>query len=210
MRDINKIALLKKNESLIREELNVKKVTFDNDEDHVVSISAKANFKKLGKVLGPKMKAAAAVIEKFSLEQIHALEKGQTINVEGHEVVFDDIEIRRTKHEHIEVETGSEMTVALDTTITSELRNEGLARELVNRVQNLRKDSGLEVADRIRIFFESDSNELNGALTQFADYIKSETLAIELASGKIPQNMKSEACEIENIKITIAIEKIKS
>jgi isoleucyl-tRNA synthetase len=207
IRDINKMTLLMKSESLIRDELNVKKVTFDTNEEHVVSISAKANFKKLGKVLGLKMKEAAAAIEKFTAEQIHTLEKGKAIEVAGHALLFDDIEIRRTKHEHIEVETGSEMTVALDTTITAELKNEGLAREFVNRVQNLRKDSGFEVADRIRVVYESDSKELVEALMQFSDYIKSETLAVELTSGKISKDMKSEACEIEEIKIAIAIKK---
>jgi len=209
MRDIKKNALLKKSESLIREELNVKKMTFDTNEEHVVSISAKANFKKLGKILGPKMKEAAAAIGKFTAAQIHTLEKGQTIEVAGHAVAFDDIEIRRTKHEHIEVETGSEMTVALDTTITVELKNEGLAREFVNRVQNLRKDADFEVADRIKVVYESDDKELIEALTQFSDYIKSETLATKLSSGKGFKDMKSEVCEIEEVKIKIGIEKIK-
>ncbi|MGA2507888.1 MAG: isoleucine--tRNA ligase [Chitinispirillaceae bacterium] len=242
MRDINKIALLKKSESLIREELNVKKVTFDTNEEHVVSISAKANFKRLGKIFGPKMKEVAAIIEKFTPDQIKSLEPSLTtgvsapllpikdtrndilseleeiaaspnpsrqgfIEVLGKKIWFDDIEIRRTKHEHIEVETGNEMTVALDTTITPELKNEGLAREFVNRVQNLRKDSGFEVADRIRILFESDSNELNKALAQFSDYIKSETLATNLSSGKASKDMKSEECEIEDIRITVGIKK---
>jgi len=209
MRDINKNELLRKNEALIREELNVKKMTFDTNEEQVVSISAKANFKKLGKVLGPKMKEAAATIEKFTPEQIHALEKGQPIEVAGHAVTFDDIEIRRTKRERIEVETGSEMTVALDVTITPELKNEGRAREFVNRVQNLRKDTGLEVADRIIITYESDHKELNEALAQFSDYIKSETLAVNLTSGKISDNIKPENCEIDDVSVTIAIEKIK-
>jgi isoleucyl-tRNA synthetase len=209
MRDSNKIALLRKSEALIGEELNVKKVSFDTDEEHVVSISAKANFKKLGKVLGPKMKEAASVIETFTAEQIHALENGRTITVSGHEVTFDDIEIRRTKHEHIEVETGSEMTVALDTAITPELKNEGLAREFVNRVQNMRKDTGLEVSDRIRTVYESDNKELTEALERFSGYIKSETLSLGLSSGKMTDGSKSEKCEIENIPIAIAIEKVK-
>jgi isoleucyl-tRNA synthetase len=207
MRDIDKNELLRKNEALIREELNVKKMIFDTNEEHVVSISAKANFKKLGKVLGPKMKEAAAVIEKFTPEQIHTLENGQQIEVAGHSVTFDDIEIRRTKRGHIEVETGSEMTVALDTTITPDLKNEGLAREFVNRIQNSRKDGGFEVADRIKIVYESDNKELTGALAQYSDYIKSETLAVDLISGKIPSNIKSEHCEIEDVTIAVGIKK---
>jgi isoleucyl-tRNA synthetase len=208
MRDKDKLALIKKSEALIVEELNVKKVIFDNNEEHVVSISAKANFKKLGKVLGARMKEAAAEIEKFTFEQIHSLERGDTITVAGYEVTFGDIEIRRTKHEHIEVETGGEMTVALDTTITPELKKEGLAREFVNRVQNLRKDAGFEVSDRINVVFETGNKELSGALAQFLDYIKSETLTVDLAEAKASEEMKQEVCEIEDIKITIGIKKM--
>ncbi|MBN2189127.1 MAG: class I tRNA ligase family protein, partial [Chitinispirillaceae bacterium] len=208
MRDAGKLGLLKKSETLIREELNVKRVAFDTDEEHVVSISAKANFRILGKVLGPKMKEAAAAIEKFTVEQIHALERGETITVSGHPVAFGDIEIRRTKREHIEVGTGSEMTVALDTAITPELKNEGLAREFVNRVQNMRKDAGLEVSDRIRAVYESDNKELTEALERFSDYIKSETLSLDLSSGKMADDSKSEKCEIEGIPVVIAIDKI--
>lgn len=208
MRDMKKLALIKNMETLIRDELNVKTVAFDTNEEHVVSLSAKANFKKLGKVFGPKMKEAAAAIEKFTALQIHALEQGSPIEVAGHALSFDDIEIRRTRHENIEVETGGEMTVALDTTITPELKNEGLAREFVNRVQNLRKNADFKVTDRIRVVYESDSKELFEALRQFSGYIKSETLTLDLAAGKIASAMRQELCEIDAIKVAIGIAKI--
>ena len=208
MRDEKRLALVRHMEALVREELNVKKVIFDRVEEHVVTISAKANFKKLGKLFGPKMKEAAAAIEKFSSEQIHALEKGGTINVAGRPIGIGDIEIRRTKREGVEVETGAEMTVALDTAITPSLKNEGLAREFINRVQNLRKDADLAVADRIKVIYDTDSKEITDAVTQFSDYIKSETLTVELAAGKSPADTKQEACEIEDINVTIGIIKI--
>jgi isoleucyl-tRNA synthetase len=205
MRDQSRLDLVKGMEPLVRDELNVKKVTFDTNEEHVVSISAKANFKKLGKTLGPKMKEAAAAIEKFTKDQIHALEAGATIEVTGHPVSIGDIEIRRTKHTGVEVETGSIMTVALDTVISPELKNEGLAREFINRVQNLRKSADLNVSDRIRVTCDTTSAPLTEALGQFSDYIKSETLTVDLSFGPVVPPIKPEEIEINDITARIGI-----
>jgi len=179
VRDREKLALLEQMESLIREELNVKSIRFSVQEDVVVSISAKANFKKLGKVFGAKMKDAAAVIEKLTIEQIIGLENGKTIEIEGHAITFDDIEIRRTKREGIEVETEGELTVALDTTLTDELRAEGVAREFVNRVQNMRKTADFNVTDRISISCFS-TDQIKDAVSRFSAYVCSETLATDI------------------------------
>lgn len=177
VRDQQICTLLKNNEQMIREELNVKTVRFDTNEEIVVSVNAKPNFKRLGRVFGPAMKQAAAQITQFSVEQIRALESGDTITIEGHPISFEDIEIRRTKHEGVEVETEGELTVALDTTITDELKAEGTAREFVNRVQNLRKSEGFQVSDRITIATTA-TGRLADAVVQHREYISSETLAV--------------------------------
>jgi isoleucyl-tRNA synthetase len=205
MRDEARLNLIKSMEMLVREELNVRKVIFDTNEEHVVSISAKANFKRLGRTLGPKMKEAAATIERFTVAQIHSLESGATIEVASHPISFDDIEIRRTKHEGVEVETGSAMTVALNTAITQELKDEGLAREFVNRVQNLRKEEDLNVSDRIRVVCDTTSAELRLAVECCTDYVKSETLTEELSFGKIDSAMRPVTVEIDDIKVVIGI-----
>jgi isoleucyl-tRNA synthetase len=179
VRDTGICALLKDMEQLIREELNVKAVRFDTREEVVVSIAAKANFKKLGKLFGASMKTAAAQIEAFTSEQIRTLENGGTITVATHEITFDDIEIRRTKREGVEVETGGELTVALDTVITDALRTEGVAREFVNRVQSLRKDRQFQVNDRIVIRTTAPA-PLAAALRDYRDYICVETLATDI------------------------------
>ncbi len=179
VRDREVCALLQDMELLIREELNIKEVRFDTSEEVVVSIAAKANFKKLGKIFGGAMKTAAAEIEKFTVDQIRSLEKGATIMVATRPVSFDDIEIRRTKREGVEVETEGELTVALDTTMTDELRTEGMAREFVNRVQNLRKNAGLQVSDRI-VVATTAAAPLAAALERYIDYVKAETLAVEV------------------------------
>jgi isoleucyl-tRNA synthetase len=188
---------------LFKDELNVKAVRFDSDESSVVSLSAKANFKRLGKILGPKMKEAAAIIESFSAADIHCLERGETRDVLGHAVVMGDIEIRRTKREGVEVETLGEITVALNTTITPELCEECLAREFVNRIQTMRKNAGLNVTDRIAIRCAAPA-PLASAVDRFRDYVCGETLAVSLA-WDLDANEAAEPVEIDEYKAAVRI-----
>lgn len=204
VRDNETLVLLRQMESMIKDELNVKEVRFDTAEEVVVAISAKANFKKLGKQFGPKMKDAAAIIEKFSPEQIRNLEQGSTIEVAGKLIGFDDIEIRRSKREGIEVETEGELTVALDTTITEELLQEGMSREFINRVQNVRKTTGFNVTDRIIIHCKCPDT-LVSALKRFHDYICTETLAVDLVFDQ-KESSSSELIEIDDIKASVMVE----
>lgn len=199
------VDLLSSVESLIADELNVKKVVFDTKEEAVVSVSAKANFKKLGKQFGPKMKDAAAIIEQFSIDQIRSLESGNSVEILGKAITFEDIEIRRVKHEGVEVETEGELTVALDTTITPQLRQEGSAREFVNRVQNLRKTTGLNVSDRIIISFTA-SEELTAAAIACKEYICAETLAVDIKSQK-DLGSSGEMVEIDDEHFRLHIER---
>lgn len=185
--DQNIINILKPMEQLIKEELNVKEVAFDTNEVSVVDISAKPNFRKLGKIYGADMKKATAEIEKFTIQQIKALQQGETISVVGKSITIEDIEIRRNKKAGVEVETSANMTVALDTTITEELKAEGIAREFVNRIQNIRKSKELNVTDRIEIKYSSDES-LEKAISTFKEYISAETLAVRIEFLKSPQN----------------------
>ncbi len=192
VRDDGKRRLLGEMDGLIREELNVKAVRFDADEESVVSLSAKANFKRLGKALGPKMKEAARLIESLSGVDITAMEQGERRSVLGHELTIEDIDVRRSKRTGVEVETQEGITVALNTEITPELCEECLAREFVNRVQTLRKTSNFNVTDRITIRCECPE-PLKSALLHFKEYVCSETLATELewvlASGETAEKI---------------------
>jgi isoleucyl-tRNA synthetase len=195
-------------EAMIKDELNVKEVRFDTEEEVVVSISAKANFKRLGKIYGPKMKEAASQIEALSVKQIRELQNGANIEIAGRQIGFEDIEIRRCKLEGIEVETEGELTVALDTTVTEELLQEGMAREFINRVQNIRKNSGLNVTDRIVIRCNCPE-ALSKALSRFRDYVCAETLAVDLLcdgyEGYDPT--LGEQIEIDELKASVVVEK---
>jgi isoleucyl-tRNA synthetase len=191
---------------LIREEINVKQVNFDDNEDVVVTLSAKPDYRKLGKRFGSKMKEAAVLIEKLQARQIHELEAGVNFDVLGQEVSYADLVIQRTQHAHMEVETQGGITVALDTEITPELLAEGHAREFVSRVQNLRKEADFNVIDRIRIFCTC-GEELKTALTRHLEYIQTETLA-EQVEFILPPTMAAHPIEVNDLPVEIAVVRV--
>ena len=146
--------------------------------------SVKPNFKRLGQQYGARLKAVGARIQQMTPEEISTLEKtGQlAVEVDGQPITLapDDVEIRSEDIPGWLVATDGPLTVALDVTLTDELRHEGVARELVNRLQNLRKDSGLEVQDKIRVTLASGQAGLEAAVQSFGDYIRGEIQAVAL------------------------------
>ncbi|HEX7509992.1 MAG TPA: isoleucine--tRNA ligase, partial [Chitinivibrionales bacterium] len=195
MGDFAAARLLGDSEDLIKEELNVKKVVFSPNEDSVVTLSAKANYKKLGKVFGPKMKEAAGVIEALSGEEIKELASGKTVDVLGVCLTMDDIEIRRTKREGVEVETLDGITVALNVEITPELSDECAAREFINRIQTIRKNRNFNVTDRIAVQCVCPA-PLESALRRFTEVIQNETLAATIAWGASEGGGEAQRVEI--------------
>ena len=171
-------------EDLICAEINVKHIEFLTDESGVLVKSVKPNFKRLGQQYGPRLKAVGARIQAMTAAEISRLEKEGSLAVEvnGEPITLapDDVEIRTDDLPGWLVATDGPLTVALDVTLTDELRQEGLARELVNRLQNLRKDSGLEVQDRIRVTLADQQPALTAAVAAFGDYIRTETQALAL------------------------------
>ena len=167
-------------EDSIREELNVKKVVFHEREDELVEYQAKANFRTLGKELGPLMKAASVKIAELEQEAIQSILDGSTLSIEVEgknvELTIEKIIVERLEKANLKVVNDGTLTVALDSEITEELKLEGYVRDLVRGIQNLRKESGLAVTDRINLVL-SGCEELNKAYSIFADYISNETLA---------------------------------
>ena len=168
---------------VIAEELNVKAVEFAADESRFVTLSAKANFKVLGKKLGPRMKAAAAAIAALPAAEIAKLQAGQSAVVrladsgEEVELLPEDVLVQRQENEGLTVANDGDLTVALDPKLTPELVAEGIAREFVSHVQSLRKEADLDVADRIRVSVATDA-EAAAALRAHAEFVKGETLAV--------------------------------
>jgi isoleucyl-tRNA synthetase len=175
-------ALLEMEES-IREELNVKKVVLHEREYELVEYKAKANFRTLGKALGPLMKAAAEEIMHFDQASIQSILDGSvlTLDIAGTSVEIDaeKIIVERIEKANLRVINEGTLTVALDTEITEELQKEGAVRDLVRGVQNLRKESGLEVTDRIKLTL-GGTPLLKEAWEAFTDFVAGELLATEV------------------------------
>ena len=169
--------------SLIKHEVNIKEIELLQDASDILVKQIKPNFKALGPRFGKDMKLIASAISAFSAEDIKKIEQNGNLDVEINgkniNLGLDDVEITSQDIEGWLVANEGALTVALDVTITEELRKEGIARELVNRIQNLRKDSGFEVTDRIDVQLQNDA-QVAAAIASNEDYIKSETLTEEL------------------------------
>jgi isoleucyl-tRNA synthetase len=186
-RDAEERKVLEEMQDLIREELNVKETVFRENEDQLVEYRAKANFRALGKVLGKDMKAGGALIEKLSAGQIRSLLDGGTLDLDvggrSFTLTKDGVEVQRIEKENLKVINDGSLTIALDPELTPELIREGLARDMVRGIQNLRKEMGLEVSDRIRLTVSGDG-DLERTVAAFRDHIMAETLAVECVWGR--------------------------
>jgi isoleucyl-tRNA synthetase len=193
---------------LIKAEVNVKEIELLDDASGVLVKQIKPNFKALGPRFGKDMGLIAKAIQNFSQEEIQKIEKNGEIYVEvsGKSVnlTSEDVEISSQDIPGWLVANSGAITVALDITVTDELRKEGIARELVNRIQNIRKDSGFEVTDRIKVYLQ-DSEALEQAVKANENYIKSETLTDELIFEKEIAN--GTEIEFEDIKTLVLISK---
>ena len=188
---------------LITDELNVKSVEISRDEKDLVELSAKANFKLLGRRMGKKMKSVSQAIAAMSPAQIRDyLQQGSIelmVDEESTRFENEEILVQRNQKEGLLVETDNLLTVALDTEINEELMQEGLAREFVNKVQNMRKEKNLDVMDRIVTRYRG-SKVLESSLETHSDFIRTETLTNVLSSESVLEgedwDLNGEACRI--------------
>ena len=178
---------IKQVEEIIKAETNIKEIDILGAENDFIKKKTKANFKTLGKKLGPKMKWAAEIIAKFDNTIIDKVLEGEYLlnpdfETTGEEAVFitsEDLEISTDEISGYEVANKGSLTVALDITISDELKKEGNAREFVNKVQNIRKESNFELTDRIIVRVQ-ENQLLQTSLNQYKDYICAEILADSL------------------------------
>lgn len=201
---------IKKVESLILSEVNVKTLECLEDSSGVLVKKAKANFKRLGPRYGKQMKAIAGLVADFSNEDIDRIEKNGSIilQVEGMEIhlELEDIEISTQDIPGWTVAVDGDLIVAVDLAISEELKNEGIAREMVNRIQNLRKESGLAVTDRISLRIERHEAILQ-AIESNKNYICSETLAGKLDVVELIDGGETVSLD-EQVSTRIQIEKL--
>jgi isoleucyl-tRNA synthetase len=176
-------ALLEQLVPVLTAELNVKQVEFASSGDALVKLNAKANFRTLGKKFGKNTPQAAAAIASLSSDDLRAFEHGKPlfITVEGdtRELSADDLEIQKTASGDLLVQQAAGFVTAIDPTVTEALRLEGLAREVISRVQRMRKEAGLAVSDRIRLGVSGEP-DVASAVAAHADWIRNEVLATEI------------------------------
>ena len=178
-------AMLEGVSDLIADELNVKEVVLVEDEAEISEVSYKANFRALGPRFGKRTGEAAAFIGGLTPDQVRGLESGGTLEVAGGAVGIDDVEVQRRERQDVVVAVEENLAVGLDVHLTEELVAECGAREVVNRVQNMRKEAGLDVADRIRLWVEG-SDTLESWVGAFSGYVAAETLARQISVGEPP------------------------
>ena len=191
--------------NLIKEELNVKEVVYVDDLSKYMNFNIKPNFKVCGAMFGPKMKDYQQLLQDLSEEDETLLLQEETITVdfdgERLDITPDMVDVRIESKEGFNVGMQNNKFIILNTELTQDLIYEGLAREFVSKVQNLRKSTGLDIADRIKLYYDGDA-DTNKAFEVFADYIMSETLAL------VYENKKAgEAQDINGHEVFIKIEK---
>ncbi len=183
---------------IILSEVNIKTVEFVSDDSGILKKKIKPNFKALGPKFGPRMKEVATAISKMNEDDIKVLERDNEflLSINEPQVFITLLEVEITAEDVPGWLVASEdgLTVALDVTITEDLRKEGIARDFVNRIQNLRKDSGFEVTDKIQITLQNDDATLSEAVSSQRDYICQEVQAVGL---ELVSDLNGSATEIE-------------
>jgi isoleucyl-tRNA synthetase len=195
-------------EDIIMNEVNIKEVEYVDNTSGIIVKKAKPNFRKLGQQYGPKMKQLSGLIMGMDQDAINGFESNGEISLslDGEEIILkdDDLLIQSEDIPGWLVATEGGITVALDINITDDLKKEGIARDLVNRIQNLRKDMGLEVQDKIRILVAENDDTVIDSIQSNKDYICTETQALELEVGNGASEYKE--MEINEFVVKLSIE----
>ena len=193
-------------DSLIKEELNVKSITYITDLSKYMNFEVKPNFKAVGKIFGPKIKKYAEELTKLTETDIKFIQNGEpfTINIDDelYDITEDMIDVRVSAKEGYDVAKENNNFIILNTTLTDELIYEGIARELISKVQNLRKQKDFDVADRINLYYEA-SDKFDSVIDSFGDMVKKETLSVKLIKK---DNLKEEF-DINGINVKLDVEK---
>ena len=195
-------------EELILDELNVKAAFFSRHETALADITAKANFKRLGARYGAKVQKINNAVRGLDAASLDRLLGGENLDVaiDGETVVLepDDILVDRKPKPGLAVAAGSHFVIALDTQLNDALRQEGLAREMVNKVQNMRKTADLDIADRIHVLYQG-TPEVHAALAAHQDYLASEVLAVSCAAGEGGEVLLAEDVDLNGYPCRVSI-----
>ena len=192
---------------LIKEELNVKEVVFEDNLGTYINFIVKPNFKEVGKILGSKIKEFQEVLSKLSMDEVNKLrnDEGVVVTLSGEEFTIEPgmVDIRVESKEGFDATYKDNNFIVLNTTLTSELVNEGLARETISKIQQIRKNNGFEITDRVKVFYEG-SKEYTNAISEFITNIMDETLAVEFNEA----SDLTDSYDINEYKVKIRVDKI--
>ena len=192
---------------LIKEELNVKEVVFEDNLGTYINFIVKPNFKEVGKILGPKIKEFQEVLSKLSMDEVNKLRNDEevVVTLSGEEFTIESgmVDIRVESKEGFDATYKDNNFIVLNTTLTSELVNEGLARETISKIQQIRKNNGFEITDRVKVFYEG-SKEYTNAISEFITNIMDETLAVEFNEA----SDLTDSYDINEYKVKIRVDKI--
>ena len=193
--------------NLVEEELNVKKVSFETDLGKYMNFIVKPNFKEVGKILGSRIKLFQDALTKLTIEEVNKLRNNEVVMIkldeEDFEVTNVMVDIRVESKEGFNASYEGNNFIILNTALTKELINEGLARETVSKIQQIRKNNGFDVADRVKVFYDA-SDEYTEDMTLFVEFVKDETLAVEFTR----ENGLEDIYDINDYKVGFRVEKI--
>ena len=190
-------------EELIKEELNVKEIIFEEDLSKYMNFKVKPNFKEAGKVIGNKMKDFVKYLDNLSDDEIKCVNKGESLTFDEIEITPELLDIKIESKEGMKVAMEDNKFIILNTTLTDDLIKEGVAREVVSKVQNLRKEKDFDIENRIKLYYNSN-DYFEEVLNDFGDYIKDETLAVEL----IKDSNLTNKYNINDIEVCLDVERI--
>ncbi len=204
-RDANEAAALARHEALLREELNVKALRTLEDEAEIVTFEVKPNLPALGPRLGREMGAVrAALAELDPSETAAAVRAGRTVTVAGHELAPDDFLLEMREGEGYAAVSEAGYTVGVATAITAALADEGAARELVRRLQDLRREADFDLSDRIDAWCAGDGT-IARVLAAHGDYVKGETLSVELFGEAPPEDVPQRSFTLEGVEVVVGV-----
>ncbi len=203
--DVSIRSSLTAQKDLIAEELNVKDVRIKDSDADLTTLSFKANFKTLGRRYGKNMKAAAQAISELTRDIWQKLSEGEGVVILDQEIQAEDVMVRRTAKADVVIETHEALVIALDTELTSELIAEGHAREATRRIQQYRKDSGLEISDRIHLTLFAQEEILANALNVHSERIAVDVLAVSVEVVQSDGGVHTD--DVNGLSMGISIEK---
>jgi isoleucyl-tRNA synthetase len=195
----------------VLDELNVKELRIVRDEAEFVRFEVKPNLKLLGQKYGREVQDIARALSSMPPGELSAVARavssGQEVSVAGKRLSPDELLVAGREREGFASAEEQGLVVIVATELTPELEKEGLAREVVHRIQNLRKDAGFEIADRIRTYYAGDG-ALREAMQRFGDYVRQETLSVELSESPPPAAAHAESASIDGREVTLAVERV--